>query len=171
MLAATLDTGQTLLALNEVFVGHATHQSARYQIDYAGQSEAQSSSGLIISSGTGATGWALSIARATGATLALGPTDPAAVFLVREPWPSQATGTRITTGRLSATQPLAITSRMNEHGVVFADGMEQDRLPFPFGAALDIQIATRRLRLVPGENKLPPPRRVAKPPPLPPRRS
>lgn len=33
MLRTELDTGQTLLALNEVFVGHASHQSVRYMIE------------------------------------------------------------------------------------------------------------------------------------------
>src|SRR5215217_1155486 len=32
MAAARLDDGQALLALNEVFVGHASHQSARYAL-------------------------------------------------------------------------------------------------------------------------------------------
>ena len=63
MVRAELDDGQILLALNEVFVGHASHQSARYSLSYAGREEAQSSSGLIVASGTGATGWALSISR------------------------------------------------------------------------------------------------------------
>ncbi len=36
MVRAELDDGQALLALNEVFVGHASHQSARYTIAYAG---------------------------------------------------------------------------------------------------------------------------------------
>lgn len=59
---ATLDDGQQLSALNEVFVGHASHQSAKYSITVpsftrtGGQTERQSSSGLIVSTGTGATG-------------------------------------------------------------------------------------------------------------------
>ncbi len=32
MVRAELDDGQSLLALNEVFVGHASHQTARYTI-------------------------------------------------------------------------------------------------------------------------------------------
>ena len=153
MLRAELDAGQALLALNEVFVGHATHQSARYVIAHSGRSEAQSCSGLIVASGAGATGWALSIGRATGFDVALAPTDRAAVFLVREPWPSPATGATITAGRLGAGEPLRIVSRMNENGVAFADGIEQDRLPFGWGAALPVQVAAQRLRLVPAGPK------------------
>ena len=65
MVEATLDAGETLLALNEIFVGHRSHQSARYRIEAEGEAEDQSSSGLIVASGTGATGWARSIMDAT----------------------------------------------------------------------------------------------------------
>ena len=63
MVEAKLDDGQTLAALNEIFVGHRSHQSARYEIAVEGKDESQSSSGLIVSSGTGATGWARSSVR------------------------------------------------------------------------------------------------------------
>ncbi len=151
MVQAELDDGQRLLALNEVFVGHASHQSARYTIAHAGRQEAQSSSGVIVATGTGATGWALSISRATGVAIDLRPDDKAAVFLAREPWPSIATGVGIASGRIAAGDILLLVSRMNEGGVVFADGMEQDRLPFGWGAALSVQVAEQRLRLVPSE--------------------
>lgn len=61
MAEARLDDGQSLLALNEIFVGHRSHQSARYQLAGDGQVEEQSSSGIIVATGTGATGWARSI--------------------------------------------------------------------------------------------------------------
>ena len=158
MVRAELDDGQALLALNEVFIGHASHQSARYAITYAGKQEAQSSSGLIVASGTGATGWALSISRATGVALDIRPDEAAAFFLVREPWPSRATGASISAGRLGQGDQLLIVSRMNEGGVVFADGIETDRLDFAWGRTLRISIAEQRLRFVPGKTVAPPPR-------------
>jgi hypothetical protein len=151
MVRAELDDGQALLALNEIFVGHASHQSARYNITHAGREEAQSSSGLIVASGTGATGWALSISRATGVAVDLRPDEAAAVFLVREPWPSRATGVSIGSGRLERGESLLVVSRMNEGGVVFADGMEGDRLDFGWGRTLRIAVAERQLRFVPGK--------------------
>jgi hypothetical protein len=161
MVQAELDDGQILLALNEIFVGHVSHQSARYNITYAGKSEAQSSSGLIVASGTGATGWALSIGRATGIAVNIRPDEPAAFFLVREPWPSRTTGATINAGRLDATDQLLIASRMNEGGVVFADGIEGDRLDFAWGRALRVSIARQQLHFVPGETTLsPPPRKL-----------
>ena len=45
MVRARLDDGQELLALNEIFVGHRTHQSARYTLALGGRAERQSSSG------------------------------------------------------------------------------------------------------------------------------
>ncbi len=62
MVEATTDDRQSVLALNEVFIGHPSHQSARYLISVGGDGpEPQSSSGMIIATGTGATGWARSI--------------------------------------------------------------------------------------------------------------
>ncbi|MDQ3632121.1 MAG: hypothetical protein M3417_12790, partial [Actinomycetota bacterium] len=88
MAEALLDDGQRLLALNEVFVGHAGHQSARYTIATGGRSERQSSSGVIVTTGTGATGWAASISRERPQAVALpAPADGRLAFFVREAWP------------------------------------------------------------------------------------
>src|SRR4051812_26827329 len=43
MVAASVDDGQRLTALNEVFVGHLGHQSARYELTVGGMREHQSS--------------------------------------------------------------------------------------------------------------------------------
>ena len=161
MVQAELDDGQRLLALNEIFVGHASHQSARYTIAYAGREEAQSSSGVIVATGTGATGWALSISRATGVSIDLRPDDQAAVFLAREPWPSRATGVDIASGRIGRGDILLLVSRMNAGGVVFADGMEGDRLDFSWGRTLRVSVSDRQLRFVPSRNPAAVPARPA----------
>lgn len=149
MAEGVLDTGARLLALNELFVGHRTHQSARYQIDFAGQSERQSSSGLIVSTGTGATGWARSIMEAIQVDLPLSPDEPALGYFVREPFPSVSTGTSLRAGKVAGSA-LRIRSQMNEGGVIFADGIEQDFLSFDWGRELAIKVSTKRLRLVRG---------------------
>lgn len=148
MARATLDDGQTLEALNEIFVGHHSHQSARYLIAYDGMTEFQSSSGLIVSTGTGATGWARSIMTATGEGMAPSPTGPDLTFFVREPWPSVATGADIQWGRADTAAPLVVTSRMNDGGVIFADGIEQDRLAFGWGRKVMVAPSPRSLMLV-----------------------
>ena len=147
MVEGRLDTGETLLALNELFVGHQSHQSARYEISDGESSEQQSSSGVIIASGTGSTGWARSIMLATGTDISLNPTHRELGWFVREPFPSVATGTQMRAGRLGRNA-LSITSRMNDAGVVFADGIEHDFLRFGWGQTLDVYPSKRSLNLI-----------------------
>ena len=149
MVEAKLDTGERLLALNEVFVGHQSHQSARYRLSRGPDAEDQSSSGLIVASGTGATGWARSIMQATRETIALGIEEAAVAFFVREPFASVTTETTLTHGKL-ATSPLLVTSRMNECGVIFADGIELDFVAFTWGRQVTVGPAKRTLNLVKG---------------------
>ena len=149
MVEAKLDDGQHLLALNEIYVGHRTHQSSRYRLELASKQERQSSSGIVIATGTGSTGWARSIRRERNCELSLPkPGDPLLAFFVREAFPSKATGTSITEGLLSAGQRLVITSEMNEDGVLFGDGIEEDRIAFPYGMRAELTKAEICLNLV-----------------------
>jgi len=149
MARALLDDGQEVLALNEIFVGHVTHQSARYTIALGERSERQSSSGIIAATGTGATGWAASINRQLTSPLALpGPTDPALAFFVREAWPSSVTATTLTAGRIGTTEHLTVTCELGEGGTVFGDGIEADRVAVDWGQRIEIGAASRTLRLV-----------------------
>jgi NAD kinase len=151
MVEACLDDGQRLLALNEVFVGHRSHQSARYRLRLEETEERQSSSGLIVATGTGATGWAKSIhlERHTALTLPA-PAEGRLAFFVREAWPSRWTQAELTEGLLEAKTALEITSEMNEDGVIFGDGIEADRFEFGWGMRATVGIAERRLRLLKG---------------------
>ena len=149
MVEARTRDGQALLALNEIFVGHRTHQSARYLLGFGGRRERHSSSGFICATGTGATGWARSIALGrTDAPPPPAPTAPELVFLVREAWPSVRTGTSLVAGVVGAGAELVVTSEMNDGGVVFGDGIEDDRLPMPYGQELALRRAEQVLRLV-----------------------
>lgn len=148
MVKARLDNGQTLLALNEVFLGHKSHQSAKYLITAGKEEEFQSSSGVIVSTGTGLTGWAKSILGSTHRNSDIGPEDRQAVFFAREPWPSRNSGTQLSFGNLSEKIHLSITSRMNGGGVIFADGIEQDFLQFNWGSKVTISLADHTLNLV-----------------------
>jgi NAD kinase len=151
MVEARLDDGQRLLALNEVFVGSRTHQSARYRIAWRGSEERQSSSGLIVTTGTGSTGWALSISRQIRSPPELpAPTDDRLAFFVREAFPSVATGTSMANGTIAAGELLEVVSEMNDGGVVFGDGIEDDRLDLHWGRRVKIAQAETRLCLVRG---------------------
>jgi len=147
MVEAVLDSGERLLALNEVFVGHRSHQSARYRIAAGEMVEDQSSSGLIVASGTGATGWARSIMEATHQPVALTPEERAVAYFVREPFPSIATGTSLRCGKLAEAR-LDVVSRMNDGGVIFADGVEQDFLAFDWGKRVALGPAAHALNLI-----------------------
>ena len=149
MAEALLDDGQRLLALNELFVGHAGHQSARYTLTASGRSERQSSSGVIVTTGTGATGWAASISRERPEPIALpGPADGRLAFFVREAWPSPATATTLTQGLLAPPEALEVTCELGDGGVVFGDGIEADRLELAWGQRLRVQTARETLALV-----------------------
>ena len=149
MVKAELDDGQSLLALNEIFIGHQSHQSARYRIRFGEEEEAHSSSGMVVTSGTGATGWARSIHAAYRSRRTLPePTSGKLAFFVREPFPSPSTGTSIKEGPIDRDTPLYLVSEMNRGGVVFGDGIETDRLDFSWGRTLQVQPAMEKLRLV-----------------------
>ncbi len=151
MVEARLDDGQSLLALNEVFIGHRSHQSARYRLLWQGEEERQSSSGLIVTTGTGATGWASSIQRERDSDLRLPePTEERLAFFVREAWPSPGTGTDLTEGFIPAGETLEIRSEMEEGGVAFGDGIEADSLQLLWGQRVQVRVAEARMQLVVG---------------------
>jgi len=162
MARATLSDGQTLLAFNDFFIGAASHVSARYTIACDGREEFQSSSGIIVSTGAGSSGWLQSVYRgAAGIVTALGGRvvpppndgrlgwdDEYLVFAVREPFPSNITRTSIVYGTITADSPLELRSHMGTNGVIFSDGIESDYLGFNHGAAATIGIALQKARLV-----------------------
>jgi hypothetical protein len=149
MVEAFVDDGQRLCALNEVFVGPATHQTARYAIALRdGRSERQASSGVIVSTGIGATGWCRSAWLERRSSIELpAPTDAQLAWFVREAWPSPATGTGMTEGCLAGADALFLTVE-SDRLVAFGDGIEPDAIGLAWGQAVEIRIAERRLRLV-----------------------
>jgi hypothetical protein len=149
MVEAMLDDGQRVLALNEIFVGHRSHQSARYRIHIGKREERQSSSGLIAATGTGGTGWARSIRAERRSEIVLpGPAEPALALFVREAFPGSGFETSLTEAIVNGDQSVEIVSEMNEDGVVFGDGIEQDRIAFGWGSRLRIRVAREQLQLV-----------------------
>jgi hypothetical protein len=149
MVQVSIDDGQELTALNELFFGHRTHQSARYDLEFGGGRVHQVSSGLIVATGTGSTGWASSIHRARRCALPLpAPCAPELIFFVREAWPGPRCDVSLTEGLVGAGDGLTITSRMGEGAVVFGDGIEGDRIELRWGQSITIERASRTLNLV-----------------------
>lgn len=161
MAQARLENGQTLHGVNDIFIGQKGHASARYRLEIGGQGEYQSSSGVIVSTGLGSTGWLRSILTGAASIAAAQTGEPPAAapdpvpwdadhlfFSVREPWPSTASSAGITFGRITADQPLRILSQMPENGVIFSDGIERDFLEFQSGMTATIGPAERQGLLV-----------------------
>lgn len=147
MVQARLDDGQRLVALNEIFAGHRSHQSARYRLFTQDGAEEQSSSGVLVGTGTGATGWLASVAHDRDGPLRLpGPADPALSWFVREAWPSATSATSLTAGALATDGELRLLARTDL--VCFGDGMEADALAISYGQQLTLRVARRRLRTV-----------------------
>ncbi len=149
LVEATTDSGETMRALNEVYVGHASHQSSRYTLRLPdGRQERQSSSGVLVGTGTGCTGWLRSAWLERHSTLALpDPAEPGLCWFVREAWPSPATGVTLTEGTLGPGEPLVLSAE-SDRLVCFGDGMEQDALTLTWGQRLTVTTSAERLRMV-----------------------
>ena len=154
---ARTNDGQRLLGVNDLFIGPRSHTSARYALQWRGQQEEQSSSGIIVSTGFGSSGWFKSIlAGAMGVTgqqshpLAGGFEWQAKklYFTVREPFPSRTSGARLVFGAIEGDDCLRLESHMPENGVVFSDGIESDYLSFNSGTVLTVGVAAEYGQLV-----------------------
>jgi len=155
---AKLNDGQRLLAFNDLFIGASTHISARYKISFNNKIEEHSSSGLIVSTPAGSTGWLSSVFN-----MAYGVTglfeknlklkrpklnDSELLFAVREPFQSIRSQTGISVGLIKNHQTLTIESLMPTSGVIFSDGIEADFLKFNSGSIATIGIAKETAKIV-----------------------
>ncbi|MFI9293484.1 hypothetical protein [Streptomyces gardneri] len=178
MVEAVTDDAQRLLALNEIYVGPPGHQTARYTLGFDGpkvppkpkpkpkpdpkptkerkhgqepeqqESEPQASSGVLVGTGTGATGWLRSLWEQRSSALTLpAPADARLAWFVREAWPSPTTGTSRVEGLLDAGQGLRLTVE-SDRLVAFGDGVESDALHLTWGQTVRLAAADARLRLV-----------------------
>ena len=160
MAKASFRDGQEMLAVNDLFIGPRTHTSAQYDLRWNKKTESQSSSGIIVSTGLGATGWHKSImtqakqiagAFKGGSAISCETPDWAAdrlTFVVREPYPSRSTQAEIVYGKLGKADTFRIVSKMAVSGVVFSDGMESDAIEFNAGSEIEIGIADKKGNLV-----------------------
>ena len=156
---ATLNDGQRLLAFNDLFIGANSHVSARYQITYNKKTEEQSSSGIIVSTQAGSTGWLSSIFN-----MSLGINkfvekenskkkyaklkDNQLMFVVREPFASKKTQVETIAGIITEQSKLVVQSYMPNNGIIFSDGVETDFLKFNSGTIATIGIAKEKANLV-----------------------
>jgi NAD kinase len=157
----TTQDGQKLLGFNDLFIGARTHVSARYNLSFRKQAESQSSSGIIISTGAGSTGWLSSIFNMVAQVDRFIGMDinelkrpqlpwdtPELMFIVREPFISRHSTANIVAGVLESQDELIIESRMPTDGAIFSDGIESDFIPFNAGTIARVKVAPQRARLV-----------------------
>ena len=155
MAKAVTNDGQKMLAVNDFFIGSKSHASARYDLTTRHTlgrviTESQSSSGIIVSTGIGQTGWYKSVMVQAKAACGLfgydgsgdyekiGWDEKKLSFVVREPFPSNTTDATVVFGMIGEGDPFRVLSKMPENGVIFSDGMEEDAIEFNSGVEVNI---------------------------------
>jgi NAD kinase len=155
---AKLNDGQSLLAFNDLFIGASSHVSARYKISYNKKTEEHSSSGLLVSTKAGSTGWLSSVFNMAYGVAGMFEKniklkrpkldENDLLFAVREPFQSIRTQTGITAGLIRGQNNLVIESLMPVNGVIFSDGIESDFINFNSGTIATIELSDEKARLV-----------------------
>ena len=151
--------GQRMLAFNDFFIGSSSHVSARYTIEAGRSRESQSSSGVIVSTGAGSTGWLSSLFNmAAGFCRFAGGSEPQPttlawndrrlVWAVREPFRSRHSAADMVVGLIEGEQELVLGSQMPTQGVIFSDGVEADFLEFNSGSIARFTVSKQSARLV-----------------------
>jgi NAD kinase len=134
-----------IFALNEIYVGTRFNPSmARYELAHKDKSELQMSSGVVVTTGTGSTGWYANIPVIGKAF----PKDAKELrFCVREP--KVAATYAMLHGVLLPGEILRIRSKMNIDGCISFDGDVGKRLyPFRIGDVLEVQISDKPLYVI-----------------------
>ncbi|MHA1148500.1 MAG: hypothetical protein ACTSR8_09665 [Promethearchaeota archaeon] len=171
MARAELNNGQKIYGVNDLFIGKMDHTSARYNIRFKEKSENHNSSGIIVSTGCGSTGWLKSVI--TGAVglyrhfsnnfnISLPaesdyryPWDARYLsFSVREPWISKITGADIIFGTIREEEYLELESNMPNKGVIFSDGIISDYINFNSGSIAKIGVADKTVNLLVPESMI-----------------
>jgi NAD kinase len=154
MAEAVLSDGQRLLAFNDLFIGPKSHTSARYTIRHRERQEVHSSSGVIVATGAGSTGWLSSVFNMAAGLAHVALPEPTfgweqdqLRFAVREPYRSPSSQADLVCGDLGPGEHLHLESRMAEEGVIFSDGVEADFLQFNAGTFATVGIAAKKAHL------------------------
>ncbi len=155
---ASIDDDRVVWGVNDIFIGRKDHVSARYKMSFDSRMEHQSSSGIIVATGVGSTGWIRSVAAMVAGLTREGLPNklsqlPAAtsnelVFVVREPFPSPNSGITIVTGRVVPGNPLVVSSEMPNGGYIFSDGVVEKALEWNAGSSVVISVGDRYVERV-----------------------
>jgi len=147
----TTNDGQELLAANDFLIGRLDHRSARYRINHQTRTENHISSGVIVATPLGSTGWIKSAMRHVDSNWLrnLGEWETETLtFFVREAFESINTQTQIRYGGVNIHNPLTIYSEMPEGGVIFSDGMFEQYITFTTGTIATFGLAKHKINYV-----------------------
>ncbi len=156
---ATTNDGQTLYAVNDLLIGRRDHISARYSLTHRGKTERQSSSGVLVSTGVGSSGWLRSLIGGAANVMNQPVEDTRyrvpfpwdaryLLFVVREPFPSKYTGVTQIFDTIGRDDTFTITSEMSEGGAIFSDGVIEDAIEFNAGSIVTVSVAEKSARVV-----------------------
>ncbi|HNX69490.1 MAG TPA: sugar kinase [Candidatus Omnitrophota bacterium] len=162
MAQVKLNDGQEIYGVNDIFVGPSRQFSFRYHLRQSDAGENQCSSGIIVSTGAGSTGWFKSIIAGSRAITASfdqvsGSKLPDSrfpwesdflYFCVREPFLSKTSGAKFVFGKITKDKPLFITSQTPHGAVIFSDGIGDDFLEFNSGKVATIRLAEKKAHLI-----------------------
>ena len=145
------DSKKVVYALGDIFFGRVDQSSAFYNIKFGGDGVDHISSGVIITTGAGSTGWFSSIkgmiGRLSSGVQRQAPSleSKSLHFITRELFAPQ--NGKFEYGVINQL-PLVIRSSMPTGGIVFSDGMTDKGLPLLAGDVVVVSQAERTLSLV-----------------------
>lgn len=136
------------LTTSELFVGERERvYMSRYVLKHGDVEETQKSSGLLITTGAGSTGWYDSACRylhPDGNVFAR--TEPKFVFLATEPSKGRLNRSKLLEGTVQAGESLRIQSLNDSSGLVSVDSL--DEVLFSRGATLEVRISPHALKVI-----------------------
>jgi NAD kinase len=135
-------------ALNDIVLGKRDFRlSSKHELEYRGEKVLQKSSGILISTGSGSTGWYASAGLYLGnGDRTFGKTVPQARFELREPQvrfegdglERRVVFPKFVEGEILAGETLRITSFNDDGGIASRDSL--DDLPFGRGSVAEISV-------------------------------
>lgn len=133
-LEAMLDGNKIVPATSEFFFGEKLrNMMSRHVLVYRGKEYEQKSSGIIVATGAGSTGWYRSICGGRGAWA---PTLNVASFVVSEPYGESADS--VYSGELGGHEILTLYSLNDDQGIASSDSW--DYYPFNRGSEVSIHL-------------------------------
>jgi NAD kinase len=131
----------------DVFIGEAErHLTSRNIIFYKGLTRQQKSSGILVSTGSGSTGWFSSASRFLNEESVFDPKSDYAKFIVTEPYKGSLTDYTLISGKIDKKHHLKVNSLNSDKGKIIADSLEQ--FNFSRGSFVEIEISDTPLNVV-----------------------